>query len=158
MARSISDPANITRISLVIAILCLMISLKGRDNQIKVELRFVENELPRPLLSTTVSTSSSSWDLHPSTFLSMEDGGEDGGFQLRSLEYDFYRDSCPQAEKVIREMVQEMYDADPSVSAALLRLAFHDCFIEVTISLSFPFVYRIELDSFPVVYSGFFPW
>ncbi|PKI78449.1 hypothetical protein CRG98_001161 [Punica granatum] len=47
------------------------------------------------------------------------------------LEYDYYRESCPQAERIVREMVQEFYRVRPRVIPSLLRLAFHDCFIEV---------------------------
>ncbi|XP_031385369.1 putative Peroxidase 48 [Punica granatum] len=46
------------------------------------------------------------------------------------LEYDYYRESCPQAERIVREMVQEFYRVRPRVIPSLLRLAFHDCFIE----------------------------
>ncbi|XP_057969333.1 putative Peroxidase 48 [Malania oleifera] len=47
-----------------------------------------------------------------------------------SLEYDFYRKSCPQAEQIVRSKVQQLYKVRPDVAPALLRLVFHDCFIE----------------------------
>ncbi|KAL7180186.1 hypothetical protein ACSBR1_043415 [Camellia fascicularis] len=48
----------------------------------------------------------------------------------RPLEYDFYRKSCPQAEKIIRSKVRSLYEVRSDVAPELLRLVFHDCFIE----------------------------
>ncbi|KAF8409507.1 hypothetical protein HHK36_005583 [Tetracentron sinense] len=45
-----------------------------------------------------------------------------------SLEFHFYRNSCPQAEMVQRKIVKQHFNKDPSLSAGLLRLHFHDCF------------------------------
>ncbi|KAL5720096.1 peroxidase [Ranunculus cassubicifolius] len=45
------------------------------------------------------------------------------------LEYNFYRKSCPEAEKIIRTKVQSFYDHNSNVAPALIRLVFHDCFI-----------------------------
>ncbi|KAL3610622.1 hypothetical protein D5086_001642 [Populus alba] len=79
----------------------------------------------------------SSWDSFPSVFLSPLTSIEDDDEQVswhsnRSLEYDFYRDSCPQAERIIQRVVHELYEVNSSVAPALLRLVFHDCFIEAS--------------------------
>ncbi|XP_058068190.1 peroxidase 57-like [Magnolia sinica] len=50
-------------------------------------------------------------------------------FTALSLELNFYRNSCPQAEAVVRKAVEEHFLRDPSIPAGLLRLHFHDCFI-----------------------------
>ncbi|KAJ8452049.1 hypothetical protein Cgig2_016630 [Carnegiea gigantea] len=55
---------------------------------------------------------------------------DDDSATPRSLEYDYYRDSCPQAEQVIRAVVRELNATQPETVPALLRLVFHDCFIE----------------------------
>ncbi|XP_023634591.1 putative Peroxidase 48 [Capsella rubella] len=47
-----------------------------------------------------------------------------------SLHYDYYRDSCPSAEKIIAKSIRDIYDVKPSVAPSLIRLLFHDCFIE----------------------------
>lgn len=53
------------------------------------------------------------------------------GFGYRKwLRYDYYNESCPSAEKIIRSKVQELYTAWPYVAPSLLRLVFHDCFVE----------------------------
>ncbi|KAJ8497572.1 hypothetical protein OPV22_008124 [Ensete ventricosum] len=45
------------------------------------------------------------------------------------LEMGFYRQSCPQAETIVRTTVDSFFSHDPTVSAPLLRLHFHDCFV-----------------------------
>ncbi|KAH6782157.1 hypothetical protein C2S51_007450 [Perilla frutescens var. frutescens] len=45
------------------------------------------------------------------------------------LRYDYYSESCPSAEKIIRLTVRELYEKNISVAPALLRLVFHDCFV-----------------------------
>ncbi|XP_028799600.1 putative Peroxidase 48 [Neltuma alba] len=47
-----------------------------------------------------------------------------------NLEYDFYRDSCPEAETIVGSVVTRIYYDHKDISPALLRLFFHDCFIE----------------------------
>ncbi|OVA20355.1 Plant peroxidase [Macleaya cordata] len=47
-----------------------------------------------------------------------------------SLEFDFYRDSCPEAEKIVRFMMQHLHRIQPSIAPAILRLVFHDCFVQ----------------------------
>ncbi|PSR92491.1 Peroxidase [Actinidia chinensis var. chinensis] len=50
----------------------------------------------------------------------------DGSF---FLEIGIYRDSCPEAEAVIFAWVQRAISDDPRMAASLLRLHFHDCFV-----------------------------
>ncbi|PON92735.1 Peroxidase [Trema orientale] len=45
------------------------------------------------------------------------------------LEFDYYRDSCPVAHVIVRSAMEEIYSHHKDVSAALLRLIFHDCFV-----------------------------
>ncbi|KAJ0014657.1 hypothetical protein Pint_20743 [Pistacia integerrima] len=45
------------------------------------------------------------------------------------LKDGFYATSCPRAEFIIREVVKNRLDSDPSITAALLRMQFHDCFV-----------------------------
>ncbi|CAL5187128.1 unnamed protein product [Lathyrus oleraceus] len=47
-----------------------------------------------------------------------------------NLEYDFYRDTCPQAEDIVRSAVTDIYFDHRDLSPSLLRLFFHDCFIQ----------------------------
>ncbi|XP_031490982.1 putative Peroxidase 48 [Nymphaea colorata] len=50
--------------------------------------------------------------------------------QLPGLQYDFYREACPEAEFVIRKTVQDFVTKRSDVAPGLLRLAFHDCFVQ----------------------------
>ncbi|EEF36655.1 peroxidase 44 [Ricinus communis] len=48
---------------------------------------------------------------------------------LGDLRVGFYQSTCPQAESIVFQVVQNRFKTDPSVTAALLRLHFHDCFV-----------------------------
>ncbi|XP_028761317.1 peroxidase 44-like [Neltuma alba] len=50
-------------------------------------------------------------------------------FAFGDLQVGFYRSSCPQAESIVRQVVQKRYSSDNSITAALLRMHFHDCFV-----------------------------
>ncbi|MCL7038268.1 hypothetical protein MKW94_016739 [Papaver nudicaule] len=43
---------------------------------------------------------------------------------------DFYSDSCPGVETAIRSIVIELFMNDSTIAPALIRLVFHDCFIQ----------------------------
>ncbi|KAF4378322.1 hypothetical protein G4B88_015893 [Cannabis sativa] len=47
------------------------------------------------------------------------------------LKTKFYSSSCPKAEAIVRSTVQSHMNKDPTVAAGLLRLHFHDCFVQV---------------------------
>ncbi|GAB4836709.1 Peroxidase 18 [Ancistrocladus abbreviatus] len=42
----------------------------------------------------------------------------------------FYTFSCPSAELIVRDRVRAAASEDPTIPAKLLRLLFHDCFVE----------------------------
>ncbi|KAF8044142.1 hypothetical protein BT93_A2199 [Corymbia citriodora subsp. variegata] len=42
----------------------------------------------------------------------------------------FYSRSCPRAEAIIRSTVQSHFQSDPTVAPGLLRMHFHDCFVQ----------------------------
>ncbi|GAB4842989.1 Peroxidase 40 [Ancistrocladus abbreviatus] len=42
---------------------------------------------------------------------------------------DAYKESCPDAEAIIFSRVQKAVLDDPRMAASLLRLHFHDCFV-----------------------------
>ncbi|XP_077234325.1 peroxidase superfamily protein [Tasmannia lanceolata] len=42
---------------------------------------------------------------------------------------DYYRESCPILEEIVREQVEIAVLKDPRMAASLLRLHFHDCFV-----------------------------
>ncbi|CAN4081583.1 unnamed protein product [Withania somnifera] len=46
------------------------------------------------------------------------------------LKTGFYSASCPNAESIVRSTVQAEFNKDPTIAAGLLRLHFHDCFVQ----------------------------
>lgn len=47
------------------------------------------------------------------------------------LVMNFYKDSCPQAEDIIREQVKLLYKRHKNTAFSWLRNIFHDCAVEV---------------------------
>ncbi|ERN08178.1 peroxidase 44 [Amborella trichopoda] len=45
------------------------------------------------------------------------------------LRFNFYNSTCPNAESIIKSAVTNRSNTDPSITAALLRMHFHDCFV-----------------------------
>ncbi|RDX64819.1 Peroxidase 57, partial [Mucuna pruriens] len=43
------------------------------------------------------------------------------------LQVGFYESSCPKAESIVKKVVQNRFNRDKTITAALLRLHFHDC-------------------------------
>ncbi|KAL3538602.1 hypothetical protein ACH5RR_001968 [Cinchona calisaya] len=52
------------------------------------------------------------------------------GNSQAQLRIGFYAKTCPDAENIVRNVVGEAAASDPNTSPRLLRLHFHDCFVE----------------------------
>ncbi|KAM0962561.1 hypothetical protein ACFX13_022088 [Malus domestica] len=48
----------------------------------------------------------------------------------QGLSYNFYENSCPQVEAIVRAAIQPTFLTDPTSPAAFLRLMFHDCQVQ----------------------------
>lgn len=44
----------------------------------------------------------------------------------------FYHKSCPQFERIVRNITWSKVAANPTFAAKLLRLHYHDCFVQVS--------------------------
>lgn len=57
-----------------------------------------------------------------------------GGLPFSSdaqLDNSFYRDTCPRVHSIVREVLRNVSKTDPRILASLIRLHFHDCFVQV---------------------------
>jgi peroxidase len=47
-----------------------------------------------------------------------------------SFKFGFYDESCPDAEKIVTSVVQAQFKSNPGIAPGVLRMHFHDCFVE----------------------------
>jgi peroxidase len=55
-------------------------------------------------------------------------GGGGGGFV--TLQPHFYDHACPQMQAIVCSVVAKAHAEDPRMAASLLRMHFHDCFVQ----------------------------
>ncbi|CAJ1962926.1 unnamed protein product [Sphenostylis stenocarpa] len=56
-----------------------------------------------------------------------------GGLPFSSgaqLDPDFYNNTCPKVHSIVFDVVQNVAETDPRMPASLIRLLFHDCFVQ----------------------------
>lgn len=51
---------------------------------------------------------------------------------VKGLSWKYYENSCPKLESIIRKQMEKVIKKDVGLAAALLRVHFHDCFVQVT--------------------------
>lgn len=61
-----------------------------------------------------------------------KDCADDGTGISNTLRPSGYQTSCPEAEAIIFARVEEAVLKEPRMAASLLRLHFHDCFVNVS--------------------------
>nr|ACK57683.1 peroxidase 4 [Litchi chinensis] len=49
---------------------------------------------------------------------------------VNGLSWTFYKKSCPKVESIIRKQLKKVFKKDIGQAAGLLRLHFHDCFVQ----------------------------
>ena len=64
-------------------------------------------------------------------------------FGVDGLSMNYYLMSCPFADSIVKNTVNSALQDDPTLAAGLIRMHFHDCFIEV-LSLSLTWVLKLE--------------
>ena len=53
-----------------------------------------------------------------------------GAASASALSSTFYDASCPRAYDIVRRVIQDARVSDPRIPASLIRLHFHDCFVQ----------------------------
>lgn len=53
-----------------------------------------------------------------------------GPVQVQGLAKNFYQKTCPKAHDIIQSQVTKVINQNPSQAAGLLRVMFHDCFVQ----------------------------
>ncbi|XP_057786874.1 peroxidase 44-like [Salvia miltiorrhiza] len=74
------------------------------------------------------------------------------GLASAQLKVGFYTPSCSKAELLIQGIVQQRFNRDRSITAALLRMHFHDCFVrgcDASILIDDKKSHSAEKDAFP---------
>ncbi|GAV64485.1 peroxidase domain-containing protein [Cephalotus follicularis] len=127
MLISVIEMEMMRKLSFLIFIICIIISFKNRNAETKKGSVITTKWFSSP---DSTSPFSDTFSSHALFFSFDQEGIQNMGKPNQSLEYNFYRNSCPQAEQIVRSVVQQLYKVRPSVAPALLRLVFHDCFIE----------------------------
>lgn len=54
---------------------------------------------------------------------------------VSNLNYRFYDRSCPRLQMIVKSGVSRAFKDDSRIAASLLRLHFHDCFVNVSFFL-----------------------
>ena len=50
--------------------------------------------------------------------------------EAQGTKVGFYSANYPKAESIVRSTVQTYFNVDHTIAAGLLRLSFHDCFVQ----------------------------
>ena len=52
------------------------------------------------------------------------------------LRVGYYKKTCPGAEYIVKTVVEKALKSKPGLGAGIIRLAFHDCFVQVQAQLA----------------------
>jgi hypothetical protein len=55
-----------------------------------------------------------------------------GNGPISGLSTDYYKFTCPQADEIVVPILKKAMAKEPRIAASLLRLLFHDCFVQVS--------------------------
>ncbi|OMO81364.1 Plant peroxidase [Corchorus capsularis] len=68
--------------------------------------------------------------LFPALFFSISEADNSAAPIVNGLSWSFYKSSCPKVESIIRSQLKKVFKKDIGQAAGLLRLHFHDCFVQ----------------------------
>lgn len=67
------------------------------------------------------------------------------GISDSHLSLDFYKKTCPSVEGIVRKEMECACLSDPRNAALILRLHFHDCFVQVIGEIKIFSIHLIEI-------------
>lgn len=68
-------------------------------------------------------------------------------FGTNALSMDYYMMSCPVLELIVKNSINTALQSDPTLAGPLLRMHFHDCFVQVLRILIFRLILFLMVDS-----------
>ncbi|KAK6148851.1 hypothetical protein DH2020_016376 [Rehmannia glutinosa] len=110
------------KLSFLVFLLCVLISLKNQKAETNRKGSFQNDDY--------FPSDSPSLIIDPPDQRNLQEDENRRNNPHQWLRYDYYNESCPLAEQIIRSTVRELYELRSDVAPALLRLVFHDCFVE----------------------------
>jgi peroxidase len=63
------------------------------------------------------------------------------GTSSAQLSENFYSKKCPKVFDTVKSVVRSAVAKEPRIGASLLRLFFHDCFVDVIFLLSYDLIF-----------------
>ncbi|KAK4771249.1 hypothetical protein SAY87_031781 [Trapa incisa] len=111
---------------ILVLLISVLVSLWNRSSITESDDDYSSLSPPPP--QPPPADASTSFEFLTTRLLQRDSVGQ--GSNRDHLQYDFYRNTCPDAEEMVRKSMMRIHSQHPEVSAALLRLLFHDCFIE----------------------------
>ena len=54
---------------------------------------------------------------------------------ISQLQVNYYSKSCPKAEEIIKQQVNELYNKHGNTAISWVRNLFHDCIVKVSINI-----------------------
>lgn len=69
------------------------------------------------------------------------------------LQFNIYQESCPEAEAIIFSWVETAISQDPRMAASLLRLHFHDCFVNASHAFLYAFFSSLSLSLYIYIHT-----
>lgn len=65
-----------------------------------------------------------------------------------SLYPQYYDHSCPKAKEIVKSIVAKAFYREARIAASILRLQFHDCFVQVILQIFFLLFYFFFLQRY----------
>jgi hypothetical protein len=69
-----------------------------------------------------------------------------GNGPVTGLSPGYYKFTCPQADEIVVSILKKAIAKEPRIAASLLRLLFHDCFVQVN-TTQMHFYFHLDMNN-----------